>query len=246
MVTRELAAFLEAAPNNTAMNGNLVNCYHKKGSTYVLNAVTAPAELAWADPSIPKPLIDEGRDRPAVVFKIAKEAPLPPTEDLPGFKSACATLGFETPHTFVVLARGTELHFYFLWEKDQSVTDCGTIPAQEFHPRLDDSHEFLRTKSVALIGCGSLGSKIAPMLARSGVARFVLIDDDLLLPDNFVRNDLDWRDVGSHKASAVARRVTLVNPNAESEIWQARLGGQEFERFRRDDVEAYRGLRLDF
>ena len=85
----------------------------------------------------------------------------------------------------------------------------------------------LSTKSVALIGCGSLGSKVGTMLARSGVARFVLVDDDILLPDNFVRNDLDWRDVGSHKANALLRRMTLVNPAAQSEIWRARLGGQE-------------------
>ncbi len=33
-------------------------------------------------------------------------------------------------------------------------------------------------------------------LARSGVANLLLVDDDLFLPDNLVRHDLDWRDVG--------------------------------------------------
>jgi len=53
------------------------------------------------------------------------------------------------------------------------------------------------------------------------------VDDDILLPDNFVRNDLDWRDAGAHKAEALARKLQLVNPSVETEVWRARLGGQE-------------------
>jgi sulfur-carrier protein adenylyltransferase/sulfurtransferase len=44
---------------------------------------------------------------------------------------------------------------------------------------------------------------------------FLLVDDDLFFPDNLVRHDLDWRDVGTHKADSVARRIKLVNPAAE-------------------------------
>ena len=227
LVTRELATFFETAPANTTITGNLVACYHAEGSTYVLNTVTAPAEAAWTDPGVPKPLVDEGRDQPVAIFKLNDDTPLPTTANLQSFKSACASLGFESSHSFAIIIRGSEIHFYLLWEKDQSVSAGSILPPQEFHPRLDESHEVLRTKSVALIGCGSLGSKVGTMLARSGVARFVLVDDDVLLPDNFVRNDLDWRDVGSHKANALARRMTLANPAAQSEIWRARLGGQE-------------------
>jgi sulfur-carrier protein adenylyltransferase/sulfurtransferase len=101
------------------------------------------------------------------------------------------------------------------------------VPAQPEAQRLDASHETLKSKYVALIGCGSLGSKLGAMLARSGVGKFLLIDDDLLFPDNFVRNDLDWRDIGTHKVAALARRMQLVNPAVETKIWRARLGGQE-------------------
>ena len=73
----------------------------------------------------------------------------------------------------------------------------------------------------------SLGSKIAVMLARSGVGKFLLVDDDLFLPDNLVRHDLDWRDVGIHKADSVAKRIELVNPAAGCSIRKHRLGGQE-------------------
>jgi hypothetical protein len=63
-------------------------------------------------------------------------------------------------------------------------------------------------------------------LARSGAGKALLVDDDLLLSDNLVRHDLDWRDVGVHKVDAVARRMQLVNPAIETEFWKARIGGQ--------------------
>ena len=64
------------------------------------------------------------------------------------------------------------------------------------------------------------------MLARAGVGSFLLIDDDILLPDNLGRNELDWRDIGTHKAAAVARRLQLVNPKVQTRIRRAPLAGQ--------------------
>jgi hypothetical protein len=65
------------------------------------------------------------------------------------------------------------------------------------------------------------------MLARSGTGKFLLVDDDILYPENFVRHDLDWRDVATHKVHSVARRIQLVNPSATCEKREHRLGGQE-------------------
>ncbi len=195
-------------------------------ATYVLNAITAPAEMAWVDAGVPKPLVDEGREFLVALFRFNSDTPLPPTTDVPSFKEGCASFGFEAPHTYAILLRGSEIYFYLLW-RDNSIGVGSILPPQAFHPRLDGSHQVLREKSVAIIGCGSLGSKVGTMLARSGVSRFFLVDDDILLPDNFVRNDLDWRDVGSHKANALARRLSLANPATQSEVWRARLGGQE-------------------
>ena len=69
-----------------------------------------------------------------------------------------------------------------------------------------------RVRTVALVGCGSMGSKIAVALARAGVGHFLLVDDDILLPENLVRHDLDWREIGTHKAASLSRRIQLVNP----------------------------------
>jgi hypothetical protein len=65
------------------------------------------------------------------------------------------------------------------------------------------------------------------MLARSGVRTFVLVDDDLVTPENLVRNEMDWSNVGEHKADALARRISLVSPTATCDVRRQRLGGQE-------------------
>jgi hypothetical protein len=65
------------------------------------------------------------------------------------------------------------------------------------------------------------------MLARSGVENFLLVDDDIMLPDNVIRQELDWREIGMHKCDGVARRIRLVNPSATCSARQYRLGGQQ-------------------
>lgn len=93
--------------------------------------------------------------------------------------------------------------------------------------RLPSSYETLASKKVAIVGCGSAGSKIAASLARDGVGFFLLVDDDLYLRDNQVRNDLDWRNVGEHKVDGVSRRIRAINPGAKVELSRVRITGQE-------------------
>jgi len=93
--------------------------------------------------------------------------------------------------------------------------------------RLPAGYQALKSKKVAIVGCGSAGSKIAVSLARSGVGSFLLVDDDLFLRDNFVRHDLDWRNVGEHKADGVAGRIRGIDPGANIKIRRLKLSGQE-------------------
>lgn len=93
--------------------------------------------------------------------------------------------------------------------------------------RLPSGYEAMAGKRVAIIGCGSAGSKIAVSLARGGIGAFLLVDDDLYLRDNQVRNDLDWRNVGEHKVDGVSRRIRAINPSATVDVRRIRLTGQE-------------------
>ncbi|KQP15556.1 ThiF family adenylyltransferase [Pseudorhodoferax sp. Leaf265] len=93
-------------------------------------------------------------------------------------------------------------------------------------PRLPGSFSRLAGVSVAIVGVGSLGSKIAVSLARAGVRDFVLVDDDVLLPQNLVRNEFSWMDVGFSKFAAATRALQLVAPDVAVKSWPVRIAGQ--------------------
>ena len=93
--------------------------------------------------------------------------------------------------------------------------------------RLPAEFDTLANVRVAIIGLGSLGSKIAVSLARAGVRRFVLVDDDVLAPQNLVRNELNWLDVGFAKVTAVQRELKLVAIGAEVTTHISTIAGQE-------------------
>jgi len=95
--------------------------------------------------------------------------------------------------------------------------------------RLHENQLVLGEKKVAVVGCGSVGSKIAASLARAGVARFVLVDHDVFLPGNIVRNDLDWRAVGVHKADAVRVRLREINANCDAVVRRVALGDKKVQ-----------------
>lgn len=93
--------------------------------------------------------------------------------------------------------------------------------------RLDPEYVRLKAAKVAVVGCGSVGSKVAVHLARSGVGQFVLVDGDVLASGNLVRNELDWRTVGMHKSKALAARLKEVSADCEVLSRTTVLGGQE-------------------
>src|SRR5262249_51837359 len=82
------------------------------------------------------------------------------------------------------------------------------------------------TKRVAIVGAGSVGSKIAETLVRSGVAAFTLIDGDVMLPGNIERHVLDWRDVGFRKAPGLKRLLLNIAPGADVKVIEQNLNWQ--------------------
>ncbi|BFO55806.1 ThiF family adenylyltransferase [Acidovorax sacchari] len=92
--------------------------------------------------------------------------------------------------------------------------------------RLPETFSKLSGASVAIVGMGSLGSKIAVSLARAGVRNFVLVDDDVVGPHNLVRNELNWHDVGFSKLAAGTRALKLVAPGALVTAWPMKIAEQ--------------------
>ncbi len=80
----------------------------------------------------------------------------------------------------------------------------------------EGGQEALREKSVAVIGLGAVGSVVAELLARAGVGMLVLFDHDKVEASNLHRQLLyDEGDIGRHKVEAAARKLALINSEAE-------------------------------
>jgi hypothetical protein len=84
----------------------------------------------------------------------------------------------------------------------------------------------LKGMRVAIVGCGSMGSKVAVSLARMGVSSFYLVDSDFMKAGNIERNELDWAAVGAHKADALKEQLKRINAQVIVDRWVNHLGGQ--------------------
>jgi len=70
-------------------------------------------------------------------------------------------------------------------------------------------------KSVIISGLGSVGSMVALELARSGIGKFLLIDNDTIAYHNICRHQCGINDVGKFKVNAVCERILKINPYAK-------------------------------
>ena len=93
--------------------------------------------------------------------------------------------------------------------------------------RLPVESEQLAAVRFGIVGMGSIGSKVAVSLARSGARRFLLVDDDYLAPHNICRNELSWAAVGTDKVHAVREALTLIAADLEVQVLSHRVAGQE-------------------
>lgn len=132
-------------------------------------------------------------------------------------------------HEHLLIGDGTEWELFWIYgEADKrKVIKYTALPVPEPKARLPISHACLSGKRVGIVGCGSVGSKIAASLCRSGVGNFFLIDEDIFFPGNIVRNELDLNDAGSHKAYALRDRLLRINPRIGVKALRISLGGQE-------------------
>jgi sulfur-carrier protein adenylyltransferase/sulfurtransferase len=229
MATADLQAALANLPIGVIASAQMLSIFHEEAVSTLVQSIELLDGTKWEEKTFPSTLEFEGYQRPAAVLRVPDDGRAPLAESLKEFRAWLLELGatLESSAKFALLVQKTHIHVYFLNERDDTVSSVAVILPQPETARLDESHKQLAGRKVGIVGCGSLGSKVATMLARSGVDNFVLIDDDLLLPENLVRHDLDWREFGTHKVDSVARRIQLVNPAAECTERRHRLGGQE-------------------
>ncbi len=90
--------------------------------------------------------------------------------------------------------------------------------------------------SVAIIGGGAVGSRIAEQLALSGIGKLVVIDDDILSADNIHRHLLGGEDIGNRKAEAIYQNLSqrlpyikVIPEPIKREKWLEKNGLQEVD-----------------
>lgn len=77
-----------------------------------------------------------------------------------------------------------------------------------------EAEENVRSRSILLIGIGTLGAAIAENLLRMGATKMALLDDDRMQIGNLSRHLLTMSDAGHQKAVRMAERLNAAAPDA--------------------------------
>ncbi|MDQ2935308.1 MAG: ThiF family adenylyltransferase [Chloroflexota bacterium] len=73
----------------------------------------------------------------------------------------------------------------------------------------------LRSKHIAIIGCGAVGWAVATLLARSGITHFTLFDDDTIYSTNLPRLGAFFGTVGRFKVLSLRQQLEAIAPGVE-------------------------------
>ena len=77
----------------------------------------------------------------------------------------------------------------------------------------------LRSKSILLVGCGSVGSDVALRLTSAGVGQLTISDPEKFSEENLYRHALSVKDIGRPKSQALAEEIVRKHPWAEVTHW---------------------------
>lgn len=87
---------------------------------------------------------------------------------------------------------------------------------------LSKSYEFFQpekcTERIHIIGCGSVGSTLAELLARFGLTKISLYDFDVVEAHNLANQMFTTNEIGKAKIDAVADRICAINPEIKKEL----------------------------
>lgn len=91
--------------------------------------------------------------------------------------------------------------------------------------------EILKKKTVAIAGCGGLGSNVALALTRAGIGKLHLADFDTIEISNLNRQAYFLSDVGKQKVQALATHLQNINPNIELTLFDKKLEDSNVAQF---------------
>lgn len=237
LVTRGLAGYAAQIPIGGYRQMSVKETIGSRNIWVAHVAVIGPADAPeWRETGIPD---REDKGEAGLFLRIESLVDLPAALDQAALDAlvagACGADLFSSvrgdpPSSFTVIADAQSARMFYSYRKDggwdviayRSIDLTGDVDE-----RLPPGYSALIGKKVGIVGCGSLGSKIAASLARTGVRDFVLVDDDIFKPGNLVRNELDVGHVGLHKADGLAARLKSIAVGVKVCVQRVALGGQE-------------------
>lgn len=85
----------------------------------------------------------------------------------------------------------------------------------------EENYLKLSHAKVMIFGIGGVGGYVVEVLARSGVANFVLIDNDIIEESNINRQIIaTYKTIGQAKVNVMKERILSINPEAKIETIQ--------------------------
>ena len=87
---------------------------------------------------------------------------------------------------------------------------------------ISKSYDFFKPEEVAerihIIGCGSVGSTIAELLARFGLTKLTLYDFDVVEPKNLANQMFRQEHIGMAKTEALYGMLCEINPECRDSV----------------------------
>jgi len=240
-ISRPLKEFLRALPEGSSGEIRHAVLYRQRTSCLVYLLSVAPSgKEKWEDPSLPIGFRKEDA-REGIFYKTDLAAGDPDAiksiADLNGALEKAGLGHVPDPYlaadhpTCVLLTSGRSgIHLLLLVDpKKGDLYRAHNLDASGDAQRLRLPPEFVNIsdRKVGIVGLGSVGSKVAVSLARTGIREFVFSDDDVFLPGNACRHSLDWRSLGVHKAKAVAQALEYLGPSVTVNANTVSITGQE-------------------
>jgi len=91
----------------------------------------------------------------------------------------------------------------------------------------------LRNKVVMIIGLGAVGTWITDLLARNGIEKFILVDDDIVEFSNLHRQHLYFeKDIGKYKVDCIEHYLKFINHNIQIKKIKSKLKDNFFNNFK--------------
>lgn len=112
----------------------------------------------------------------------------------------------------------------------KSLGDQRQLDRRFLHEELYRDLGPIRKKLVAICGCGALGGWAAIHLAKMGLQKLVLIDDDLVEEHNLGTQPFRLQDLGGHKALILANDLYRLTGTCRATPVTKRLTPQNAER----------------